>query len=103
MLLRRIDGVLRIRDSKLLMFQAPRDAVADVLRLLPDAEPPTSYPMDGDNMLAMQAPVSYTHLDVYKRQRWLRWTIQSRSLPSCKTCARPLNSRHCAIAGRWCR
>ena len=55
MLLRRIDGVLRIRDSKLLMFQAPRDAVADVLRLLPDAEPPTSYPMDGDNMLAMQA------------------------------------------------
>jgi hypothetical protein len=29
MLLRRIDGVLRIRDSKLLMFQAPRDAVPD--------------------------------------------------------------------------
>jgi ATP phosphoribosyltransferase len=27
LLLRRMDGVLRIRDSKLLMFQAPRDAV----------------------------------------------------------------------------
>jgi len=71
MLLRRIDGVLRIRDSKLLMFQAPRDAVADVLRLLPDAEPPTSYPMDGDNMLAMQAlchgVVTWQRLEELKR------------------------------------
>lgn len=71
MLLRRIDGVLRIRDSKLLMFQAPREAVADVLRLLPDAEPPTSYPMDGDNMLAMQAlchgVVTWQRLEELKR------------------------------------
>ena len=71
MLLRRMDGVLRIRDSKLLMFQAPRAAVADVLRLLPDAEPPTSYPMDGDNMLAMQAlchgVVTWQRLEELKR------------------------------------
>ena len=55
MLLRRIDGVMRIRDSKLLMFQAPRGSVADVLRLLPDAEPATSYAVDGGDLLAMQA------------------------------------------------
>ena len=71
MLLRRIDGVLRIRDSKLLMFQAPRAAVAEVLRLLPDAEAPTSYPMDGEDMLAMQAlchgVVTWQRLEELKR------------------------------------
>ena len=71
MLLRRIDGVLRIRDSKLLMFQAPRDVVADVLRLLPDAEPPTSYSVDGGELLAMQAlchgVVTWQRLEDMKR------------------------------------
>ena len=71
MLLRRIDGVLRIRDSKLLMFQAPRDVVADVLRLLPDAEPPTSYSVDGGELLAMQAlchgVVTWQRLEELKR------------------------------------
>ena len=70
-LLRRIDGVMRIRDSKLLMFQAPRAAVAQVLRLLPDAEPPTSYPMEGEDMLAMQAlchgVVTWQRLEELKR------------------------------------
>lgn len=32
-----MDGVLRIRDSKLLMFQAPREAMNELLQLLPDA------------------------------------------------------------------
>ena len=71
MLLRRIDGVLRIRDSKLLMFQAPRDVVAVVLRLLPDAEPPTSYSVDGGELLAMQAlchgVVTWQRLEELKR------------------------------------
>ena len=71
MLLRRTDGVLRIRDSKLLMFQAPRDVVADVLRLLPDAEPPTSYSVDGGELLAMQAlchgVVTWQRLEELKR------------------------------------
>ena len=71
MLLRRIDGVLRIRDSKLLMFQAPRDVVADVLRLLPDAEPPTSSSVDGGELLAMQAlchgVVTWQRLEELKR------------------------------------
>ena len=55
MLLRRIDGVLRIRDSKLLLFQAPRDAVKQLLQLLPDAEPPTVCAVDGADTLALQA------------------------------------------------
>jgi len=71
MLLRRIDGVLRIRDSKLLMFQAPRAVVAEVLRLLPDAEPPTSYSVDGGDLLAMQAlchgVVTWQRLEELKR------------------------------------
>lgn len=71
MLLRRIDGVMRIRDSKLLMFQAPRGSVEDVLRLLPDAEPATSYAVDGGDLLAMQAlchgVVTWQRLEELKR------------------------------------
>lgn len=71
MLLRRIDGVMRIRDSKLLMFQAPRGSVADVLRLLPDAEPATSYAVEGGDLLAMQAlchgVVTWQRLEELKR------------------------------------
>ena len=55
LLLRRMDGVLRIRDSKLLMFQAPREAVNELLQLLPDAEPPTVCAVDGADTLALQA------------------------------------------------
>jgi len=55
LLLRRMDGVLRIRDSKLLLFQAPREALPQVLQLLPDAEPPTVCPVEGGETLALQA------------------------------------------------
>ena len=55
LLLRRMDGVLRIRDSKLLLFQAPRDSLPQVLQLLPDAEPPTMCAVDGADTLALQA------------------------------------------------
>ena len=55
MLLRRLDGVMKIRDSKLLMFQASRAVLNDVLPLLPDAEPPTMYPIGDADMLALQA------------------------------------------------
>ncbi|MBS0215512.1 MAG: ATP phosphoribosyltransferase [Proteobacteria bacterium] len=71
MLLRRLDGVMKIRDSKLLMFQAPRAALDEVLPLLPDAEPPTMYPVDGDDMLALQAlchgVVTWQRLEELKR------------------------------------
>ncbi|MCO5054298.1 ATP phosphoribosyltransferase [Thermomonas sp.] len=55
LLLRRMAGVLRIRDSKLLLFQAARDALPHVLPLLPDAEPPTMCVVDGTETLALQA------------------------------------------------
>lgn len=55
MLLRRLDGVMKIRDSKLLLFQARREAVPALMELLPDAEPPTVTGIDGSDRLALQA------------------------------------------------
>ena len=55
LLLRRLDGVLRLKDSKLLLFQALRQTVPALLKLLPDAEPPTMLQVDGGDMLALQA------------------------------------------------
>ena len=54
-LLRRLDGVLRIRDSRLLVFQAPRQALSRLLPLLPDAEVPTVYTVDGSDRVGLQA------------------------------------------------
>ena len=47
LLTRRLEGVLKIRDSKLLMFQAPRAVLPHLMQLLPDAEPPTVMALDG--------------------------------------------------------
>jgi ATP phosphoribosyltransferase len=71
MLLRRIDGALRIRDSRLLLFQARRDAVPALLRMLPDADAPTVMPVDGGEVLALQAlchgQVSWQRLEELKQ------------------------------------
>lgn len=55
LLLRRLDGVLKIRDSRLLLFQAPRSAMPGLMKLLPDAEPPTVMQLDGADSLSLQA------------------------------------------------
>ena len=55
LLLRRLDGALRIRRSKLLMFQASRELLPTLLPLLPDAEAPTVMQIDGEERLALQA------------------------------------------------
>jgi ATP phosphoribosyltransferase len=56
MLLRRLDGVLSVRASKLVLFQARRDAVPGLLQLLHDAEPPTVMAIEGqDDQVALQA------------------------------------------------
>jgi ATP phosphoribosyltransferase len=55
MLLRRIDGVLRLKESKLLMCQAARGALDGLFKLLPDAEAPTVMPIEGSDRLAVQA------------------------------------------------
>ena len=71
MLLRRLDGALRIRNSKLLMFQASREAVPGLLPLLPDAEAPTVMQVDGCDTLALQAlchgAVTWQRLEDLKR------------------------------------
>ncbi|GAB3095712.1 ATP phosphoribosyltransferase [Lysobacter terrae] len=55
LLQRRLDGALRIRRSKLLMFQATRELLPALLPLLPDAEEPTVMQIDGAERLALQA------------------------------------------------
>ncbi|RDZ28095.1 ATP phosphoribosyltransferase [Lysobacter silvisoli] len=71
LLLRRLDGALRIRHSKLLLFQAPRQVLPDLLPLLPDAETPTVMQLDGGDGVALQAlchgAVTWQRLEELKR------------------------------------
>src|SRR5690606_36396280 len=55
LLLKLMDGVLRIRDSRLLLVQASRAAMPALIGMLPDAEPPTVMQVDGTDTLALQA------------------------------------------------
>ena len=56
MLLCRLDAVLSVRASKLVLFQAAREAVPGLLKLLPDAEPPTVMAIEGQrDQVALQA------------------------------------------------
>lgn len=56
MLLRRLDGVMSVRASKLVLFQAPRDCLPGLLKLLPDAELPTVTAIEGqDGQVSLQA------------------------------------------------
>jgi len=54
MLLRRMDGVLKMKDSKLLMFRAERERVSELMRLLPDADPPTYLAADAPGPQSLQ-------------------------------------------------
>ena len=49
MLLRRLDGVLSLKASKLLLFQAHRSALPEIMKLLTDAGPPTVTTIEGRN------------------------------------------------------
>ncbi|MCP5893844.1 hypothetical protein NL374_27490, partial [Klebsiella pneumoniae] len=51
----RLDGALRTRHSRLLLFQAQRSALPRLLPLLPDADEPTLLQVDGADRLALQA------------------------------------------------
>lgn len=55
LLLRRLEGALRIPRSKLLICQAPRAVLPRLLPLLPDAETPTVLQVDGQEDIALQA------------------------------------------------
>ncbi len=67
MLLRRIEGVIQVRVSKLVMLQAPRTAIDAIARLLPRGQRPTVVPVEGsDDDVALQAvctdAITWQHL-----------------------------------------
>ena len=47
-MLRRIDAVMQVNESKYVMLHAPRSRLAEITRLLPGAESPTVLPLEGD-------------------------------------------------------
>jgi ATP phosphoribosyltransferase len=56
MLLRRLDGVLSLKASKLLLFQARRSALPEIMKFLNDIDPPTVTTIEGRNdEVALQA------------------------------------------------
>lgn len=46
-LLMRVDGVQQVKESKYIMLHAPREALAEIRRLLPGSEGPTIMPIEG--------------------------------------------------------
>ena len=55
-IIQRLDGVLKVRDSKYIMLHAPRAALADIRNLLPGSEAPTVMPLEGsDDRVAVHA------------------------------------------------
>ena len=71
LLLRRIDGVVRVRESRLLMMRIERDRIGVIGPLLPNGEAPTVTQVDGGTCVALQAicdgPVTWQHLEALKR------------------------------------
>lgn len=72
LLLRRLDGVLAVKDAKLLLFRTRRDAWAAVRDQLPlGAEAQTTVLVDSPDVLAVQSlctgSVSWTQLESLKR------------------------------------
>ncbi len=46
-IIQRLDGVLKVHDSKYIMLHAPRSALPEIRALLPGAEAPTVMPLEG--------------------------------------------------------
>jgi ATP phosphoribosyltransferase len=72
LLMRRLDGVLRVRGSRLVMFQAARNSLPELMRLLPDADAPTVMQLDGcSEEVALQAvcrqAITWQRLEDMKR------------------------------------
>lgn len=60
-LMNRIEGVLKSADSKYIMLNAPKDAVAKITSLLPGSDAPTIMPLAGqDDLVAIQAVCTET-------------------------------------------
>jgi ATP phosphoribosyltransferase len=55
-IIQRLDGVLKVNDSKYIMLHAPRAALAEIRALLPGSEAPTVMPLEGsDDKVAIHA------------------------------------------------
>lgn len=55
-LLKRVQGVLQVRESKYIMLHAPRSALKEITALLPGSESPTIMPLEGrDDKVAVHA------------------------------------------------
>jgi len=55
-IIQRLDGVLKVHDSKYIMLHAPRAALAEIRALLPGSEAPTVMPLEGsDDKVAIHA------------------------------------------------
>ena len=55
-IIQRLDGVLKVHDSKYIMLHAPRSALAEIRALLPGSEAPTVMPLEGnDDIVAIHA------------------------------------------------
>ena len=55
-IIQRLDGVLKVHDSKYIMLHAPRSALAEIRALLPGSEAPTVMPLEGnDDKVAIHA------------------------------------------------
>jgi ATP phosphoribosyltransferase len=72
LLLRRIDGVIQVRESKLIMLHAARTAIDTIRQILPNAQAPTLLPIEGNpDQVALQAvcygAITWTHLEDMKR------------------------------------
>jgi ATP phosphoribosyltransferase len=72
LLLRRIDGVIQVRESKLVLLQTTRAALAGVTRLLPPGQQPTVTSIEGRvDEVALQAvchgAITWQHLEDMRR------------------------------------
>jgi ATP phosphoribosyltransferase len=55
-IIQRLDGVLKVHDSKYIMLHAPRSALPQIRALLPGSEAPTVMPLEGnDDKVAIHA------------------------------------------------
>ena len=55
-LLKRVEGVVRAKESKYIMLHAPRSALKEITALLPGAESPTIIPLEGrSDLVALHA------------------------------------------------
>ena len=71
LLLRRIEGVIRVRESKLVMLKVERSNLAEILSLLPKADPPSIIRIEGpSDVVSLQAicndAITWQHLEDLK-------------------------------------